>query len=66
MQKMMYLAALGALFAAMQSGNFLVMIMAALFAYVLIEAAFTMDEGNEKKRKRKIKNELEAFRGRIR
>lgn len=52
MQKMMYLAALGALFAAMQSGNFLVMIMAALFAYVLIEAAFTMDEGNEKKKKK--------------
>lgn len=50
MQKMMYLAALGALFAAMQSGNFLVMIMAASFAYVLIEAAFTMDEGNEKEK----------------
>lgn len=45
----MYLAALGALFAAMQSGNFLVMIMAALFAYVLIEAAFAMNEDNEEK-----------------
>nr|DAN74059.1 MAG TPA: hypothetical protein [Caudoviricetes sp.] len=44
MQKMMYLAALGALFAAMQSGNFLYMIMAALFAYVLIEAAYSMNE----------------------
>lgn len=49
MQKMMYLAALGALFAAMQSGNFLYMIMAALFAYMLIEAAFTMTEDNEEK-----------------
>ena len=49
MQKMMYIAALGCLFAAMQSGNFLVMIMAALFAYVLIEAAFTMTEEKEEK-----------------
>lgn len=49
MQKIMYLAALASLFAAMQSGNFLVMIMAALFAYVLIEAAFTMTEENEEK-----------------
>lgn len=48
MQKIMYLGALGVLFAAMQSGNFLVMIMAALFAYVLIEAAFTMDSKEEK------------------
>lgn len=48
MQKMMYIAALGCLFAAMQSGNFLAMIMAALFAYVLIEAAFTMDSKDEK------------------
>lgn len=46
---MMYFAALGALFAAMQSGNFLYMIMAALFAYVLIEAAFTMTDGKEEK-----------------
>ena len=49
MQKMMYIAALGCLFAAMQSGNFLVMIMAALFDYVLIEAAYTMTEENEEK-----------------
>lgn len=49
MQKIMYLGALGALFAAMQSGNFLYMIMAALFSYVLIEAAFTMTEDNEEK-----------------
>ena len=49
MQKIMYLGALGALFAAMQSGNFLYMIMAALFAYVLIEAACTMTEENEEK-----------------
>lgn len=48
MQKIMYVGALGALFAAMQSGNFLYMIMAALFAYVLIEAAFTMDNEEEK------------------
>lgn len=48
MQKIMYLCALGALFAAMQSGNFLYMIMAALFAYVLIEATFTMDNEEEK------------------
>lgn len=48
MQKMMYIAALGCLFAAMQSGNFLAMIMTALFAYVLIEAAFTMDGNDEK------------------
>ena len=48
MQKIMYLGALGALFAAMQSGNFLYMIMAALFAYVLIEATFTMDNEEEK------------------
>lgn len=41
---MMYIAALGCLFAAMQSGNFIVMIMAALFAYVLIEAAYSMNE----------------------
>lgn len=47
MQKLMYIAALGALFAAIQSGNFLCMIMGALFAYVLIEAAFTMTEENE-------------------
>lgn len=49
MQKIMYSAALASLFAAMQSGNFLVMIMAALFAYVLMEAAFTMTEENEEK-----------------
>ena len=49
MQKLMYLGALGALFAAMQSGNFLYMIMAALFAYVLIETAFTMTGENEEK-----------------
>lgn len=49
MQKMMYIAALGCLFAAMQSGNFLAMIMAALFAYVLIEAAYIMTEENEEK-----------------
>ena len=48
MQKLMYIAALGALFAAMQSGNFLYMIMTVLFAYVLIEAAFTMDSKDEK------------------
>lgn len=48
MQKMMYIATLGCLFAAMQSGNFLAMIMAALFAYVLIEAAFAMDSKDEK------------------
>lgn len=48
MQKMMYIAALGCLFAAMQSGNFLTMMMAALFAYVLIEAAFSMDSKDEK------------------
>lgn len=46
---MIYLAALGVLFAAMQSDNFLVMIMAALFAYVLIEAAFTMADSEEEK-----------------
>lgn len=45
---MMYIAALGCLFAAMQSGNFLAMIMSALFAYVLIEAAFAMDGKDEK------------------
>ena len=49
MQKLMYIAALGTLFAAMQSGNFLVMIMAALFAYVLIEATYSMNEDNEEK-----------------
>lgn len=49
MQKIMYFGALSALFAAMQSGNFLYMIIAALFAYVLIEAAFTMTEDNEEK-----------------
>lgn len=49
MQKMMYIAALGCLFAAMQSGNFIVMIMAALFAYVLIEATYSMNEDNEEK-----------------
>lgn len=48
MQKMMYIAALGCLFAAMQSGNFIYMIMTALFAYVLIEAAFIMDSKDEK------------------
>lgn len=48
MQKMMYIAAIGCLFAAMQSGNFLYMIMTALFAYVLIEAAFAMDSKDEK------------------
>lgn len=48
MQKMMYIAALSCLFAAMQSGNFLAMMMAALFAYVLIEAAFTMGNDEEK------------------
>lgn len=45
---MMYITALGALFAAMQSGNFLAMIMAALFAYVLIEVAHTMTDSEEK------------------
>lgn len=48
MQKMMYIAALSCLFAAMRSGNFLYMMIAALFAYVLIEAAFTMDGKDEK------------------
>ena len=46
----MYSAALGALFAVMQSGNFLVMIMTALFAYVLIEAAFTMGGKDEEEK----------------
>lgn len=46
---MMHIAALGSLFAAIQSGNFLYMIMAALFAYVLIEAAYSMTEDNEEK-----------------
>lgn len=50
MQKMMYIAALGCLFAAMQSGNFIAFIMAALFAYVLIEAAFTMGGKDEEEK----------------
>lgn len=48
MKKLLYTTAIGCLFAAMQSGNFIFFIMAALFAYVLIEAAFTMDGKDEK------------------
>ena len=44
----MYITALGCIFAAMQSGNFIAFVMAALFAYVLIETAFTMDGKDEK------------------
>lgn len=47
---MMYIAALGCLFAAMKCGNFITFIMTALFAYVLIESAFTMEgKGEEEK-----------------
>lgn len=42
MQKMLYIAALGLFFGGMQSGNFITFIMAALAAYVLIEAAESM------------------------
>lgn len=42
MQKMMYIAALGLFFGGIQSGNFVAFIMAALAAYVLIEAAESM------------------------
>lgn len=48
MQKMMYIAALGLFFGGMQLGNFVAFIMAALAAYVLIEAGFTMDSNDEK------------------
>lgn len=50
MQKLMYTSALASLFAAMESGNFIVMIMGALFAHVLMEAAFMMTEEGEKKK----------------
>lgn len=43
MQKMMYITALGLFFGGTQSGNFVAFIMAALAAYVLIEAAESMD-----------------------
>nr|DAV58305.1 MAG TPA: hypothetical protein [Caudoviricetes sp.] len=39
---MLYIIALGLFFGGMQSGNFIVFIMAALAAYVLIEAAESM------------------------
>lgn len=48
MKKLMYITALGCLFATMQSGDFIAFVMASLFAYVLIEAAFTMDGKDEK------------------
>lgn len=48
MQKIMYIVTLGGLFSAMQTGNFLYMIMAAIFAYVLIKAAFIIDGEDEK------------------
>lgn len=42
MQKLLYIIALGLFFGGMQSGNFIAFIMAALVAYVLIEAAESM------------------------
>ena len=42
MQKILYIIALGLFFGGMQSGNFIAFIMAALAAYVLIEAAESM------------------------
>lgn len=39
MQRLLYPTAIGLLFGAMQSGNFIAIMMAALAAYVLIEAA---------------------------
>lgn len=42
MQKLLYIVALGLFFGGMQSGNFTTFIMAALMAYVLIEAAESM------------------------
>ena len=42
MQKLLYIVALGLFFGGMQSGNFIAFIMAALTAYVLIEAAESM------------------------
>lgn len=50
MQKLMYTSALASLFAAMESRNFIVMIMGALFAHVLMEAAFMMTEEGKKKK----------------
>lgn len=42
MQKILYIIALSLLFGGMQSGDFIAFIMAALAAYVLIEAAESM------------------------
>ncbi len=42
MQRLLYLIALGSFFGGMQSGSFIAFMMAALFAYVLIEAAESM------------------------
>lgn len=39
MQKLLYMTALGLFFGGMQSGNFGALLIAALTAYVLIEAA---------------------------
>lgn len=42
MQTMMYLSALGCMFAGMQSGNFVTFLLASLIAYVFMEAADAM------------------------
>lgn len=42
MQRILYIIALGLFFGGMQLGNFIAFIMAALAAYVLIEAAESM------------------------
>lgn len=47
MQKILYIIALGLFFGGMQSGNFIAFIMAALAAYVLIEAAESMAIGEK-------------------
>lgn len=42
MQTMMYLSALGCLFAGIRSGNFVTFLLASLVAYVFMEAADAM------------------------
>ena len=44
MRKLMIIAALVCLFAGMQSGNFVTFLLAALIAYVFIEAAESMEK----------------------
>nr|DAX24941.1 MAG TPA: hypothetical protein [Caudoviricetes sp.] len=46
MQRLMYLSALGCMFAGIQSGNFVTFLLSSLIAYVLMDAADLLEKDN--------------------